>query len=423
MSDGVVITGTGIICGLGRDPQTAALAVREGRSAIAPIRAWDSAGWPHRYAAEIEDLDPRELVTDRKVLKLLRRSHVLGLYAGLQATEQAGFLRQRAEPNADVAVFNDRSGVYVGSGGGAFQDQYDYLPALARGSGDMARFGAELATVHPMWLLQTLPNNVLCHLGIQTGFTGPHACFVTHSISGLLALAEAAAALREGLADRAVAVAHDAPIEPQAVQGFAGLGVLAVDSVRPFDRRRDGTLLGEGAAALACERTEVAAARGARVLGEVLGSAAVSEGGALLGVRDDGDGLARAIALALDDAGCVAGDVGMIVAHGNGTRPSDASEALAIMRVFDGGVPPVTSFKWAVGHTLAAAGLIDTVLALEALRGGIVPGIATLREVDPACVPLPVSRHAQSPRSDVALLLNRGFAGTNAAVLVRASAS
>jgi len=420
MASRIVITGTGIICGLGRDAATVGRALRAGHSAIAPIRHWEAAGWPHRYAAEIADLDPRALVADRKSLKLLRRSHVLGLYAAAQAVEQAGFLGQRAAlPAAAAAAFNDRSGIYVGSSGTTYQDQYDFLPLLARSEGDLVRFGRDLtAAVPPMWLLQSLPNNVLCHFGIQTGFTGPHACVVTHSTGGVLAVAEAAAALRDGLADRAVAVAHEAPLEPQTMRGYADLGVLARETVRPFDQGRDGTLLGEGAAALALE---MAGTRGGAELGELLGSAEVSEGGALLGVRADGDGLARAMQLALAVAGCGPADIGMIVAHGNGTRASDASEAIAIRRVFGAAAPPVTSFKWALGHTLAAAAVLDTVLALDALAAGEVPGIATLRETDRSCQPLPVSRRPQRPRGRIALILSRGFAGTNAALVVRAA--
>ena len=111
----------------------------------------------------------------------------------------------------------------------------------------------------------------------------------------------------------------------------------------------------------------------------------------------------------------------MIVAHGNGTRASDASEAAAIRRIFGSGAPPVTAFKWVFGHLTAASGSMDAVLALLSLRHGVVPGIGTLRELDPACAPLPVSTAPQSPRSDVALVLSRGFAGMNAALLLRAS--
>lgn len=416
----VVITGSAAICGLGGDAEAIWSAIRAGRSAVAPL-----GNAPSRRAAAIVDYDARQLVDDRKTLKFIRRSHVFGLNAGRRAIEQAGFLAQRsALPTEAAAAFNDRSGIYVGASGAEYQDQYDYLPLLARSDGELSRFGAELTqTVHPMWLLQTLPNNVLCHLGIQSGFSGPHACIVNHSTSGVLAVAEAAAALREGAIDRAVAVAHQAPIEPQTLAGYAALGLLADDDVRPFDRSRDGCVLGEGAAALALETGAGAAARGQAILGEILGAGAVSEGGALFDVRDDGDGLARAIELALNDAGCTARDVGMIVTHGNGTRASDASEAAAIAQVFGDTAPPATSFKWATGHLLAAAGVLDSVLALAALRTGEAPGIATLRERDPACAAVPVARHAQPPRSDIALVLSRGFAGTNAALLVRGSRS
>jgi 3-oxoacyl-[acyl-carrier-protein] synthase-1 len=113
----------------------------------------------------------------------------------------------------------------------------------------------------------------------------------------------------------------------------------------------------------------------------------------------------------------------MIVAHGSGTRLSDASEALAIRRVFGATVPPVTAFKWAFGHPLAASGILDSVLALIALRHGVVPGVATLRELDPELGNLPISARPQAPRSDVALVLNRGFGGSNTALVLRAAAS
>jgi 3-oxoacyl-[acyl-carrier-protein] synthase-1 len=133
----------------------------------------------------------------------------------------------------------------------------------------------------------------------------------------------------------------------------------------------------------------------------------------------DGDGLARAIQLALQDAGISPNQVGMVIAHGNGNRASDASEASALQRVFDGTLPPVTSFKWAIGHSIAASAALDLVLALKALKEELVPGIATLEEVDPALAPLPVSLHPQQPRSDIALLCSRGFGGMNVALVLQ----
>jgi 3-oxoacyl-[acyl-carrier-protein] synthase-1 len=175
-------------------------------------------------------------------------------------------------------------------------------------------------------------------------------------------------------------------------------------------------------AALVLETERAAAQRGAPVLGEILGSGCASEGEGLLPIRDDGDGLARAIAMALEDSGLRASDVGMIVAHGNGTRQGDVAEARALRAIFGAAPPPITAFKWAFGHLLAASGIIETVLALAALRGRNVPGIAALQRLDPACEGLPVSASAQTPRSDVALVLSRGFGGTNAALAVRAAA-
>ncbi len=423
MKTRVLITGTGAICAAGAQPEAIWRAVCSGRSALAPVRQWNGAREPDLVAGEIADLDPRALVADRKVHKLLRRTDLLGLYAAGRAIDAAGLIAHRATLGAEgVAVFDDGTGVYVGSGGGAFQDQYDFFPLLSAAEDDLAAFGRELtATVNPLWLLRTLPNNVLCHVGIQYGFKGPNGCVTDHGVSGLQAIAEGSAVLRAGDAERAIAIAHDAPVEPQTVLGYQGLGLLATDAVRPFDAGRTGSLLGEGAAALTLETESAARSRAAAHLGEILGSGSAAEAEGVLGIRSDGDGPARAIGLALEDAGLRATEVGMIVAHGNGTRASDASEAAAISKVFGDTPPPVTAFKWAFGHLLAASGAMETVLALWALRQGVVPGIPTLRRLDPQCARLPVSAAPQRPRSNVALVLSRGFAGTNAALLVRAA--
>ena len=202
---------------------------------------------------------------------------------------------------------------------------------------------------------------------------------------------------------------------------YHGLGLLASEMLRPFDARHDGSLFGEGAGALLLETEASAAARGAPVLGEILGGGYACEAQGLAAIRDDGDGVARAIGQALDDAQLSPADVGMIVAHGNGTPQSDVSEAAALRRVFGDAIPPVTAFKWALGHTIAAAGILETVLALTALARDVVPGIANLGKLDVRCAGLTVSAAPQAPRSKVALILCRGFAGTNAALVVRAA--
>jgi 3-oxoacyl-[acyl-carrier-protein] synthase I len=419
----VVVTGTGAVCAAGMTPDEILDAVLAGRAAIGPIMQWDTTGWPCRLAAEIAEFNPRALVEDRKLHKLIRRTDLLGLYAAGRAIAHAGIVAHRDTLAADAAgVYSDRTGVYVGSGGGNYENQYDYFPLFAAAGGELSAFGRELAnTVNPMWLLRTLPNNVLGHIGIKHGLKGSNACITNHSVGGSLAVIEACEALGNGEADRVVAVGHETPIEPQMVLYYHRMGLLATDMLRPFDARHDGSLFGEGAGALSLETAASAAARHAPVLGEILGGGYACEALGLAAIRDDGDGLARAIGEALENARLRPPDIGMIVAHGNGTPQSDVSEAAAIRRAFGGSIPPVTGFKWAIGHTIAAAGILESVLALGALARGVVPGIAPLATLDPACAGLPVSAGPQTPRSKVALILCRGFAGTNAALVVRAA--
>ena len=234
---------------------------------------------------------------------------------------------------AAAEAFADATGVFVGSGGGGFDNQYDYLPLIAAARGRRCRPSASelAATVNPMWLLRSLPNNVLGHIGIRHGLKGPNACITHHSISGLLALAEATAALRAGECDRAVVAAHDAPIEPQTLLYYQQMGLLSPKGVRPFDARHDGSAMGEGAAALVLE-TEAAAANAApTVLGEVLGSGSASRGaGPAAGATTMATAWSVRYRAALADAGLQPAQVGLIVAHGNGTPNSDRSEARAL---------------------------------------------------------------------------------------------
>jgi len=418
----VLITGSGAICAAGASPAAVVDAALAGRSGIAEVASFDPAGWPRRLAAEVADYNAAKLVGDRKLLKLIRRSDVFGIYACSEALAQAGYDAHRAslDEAAQVALA-EGTGCYVGSGGGAFNVNYDYFPLMAEAHGDLGVFGRELASmVNPMWLLRTLPNNVLCHVGIRHGLKGPNGCITHHTTSGLLAVIEGAEAIRDGEADRVVSAGHDAPVEPQTMLYYQRCGLLAESALRPFDVRRDGSVLGEGAGALMLESEASASARGAVALGEYLGGGVASEGGGLLALREDGDGPARAIEAALADAGVRASDVGIVVAHGNGTPLSDRSEAAALRQVFGAAMPPVTAFKWSTGHPLAASGILDVTLGLEAARRRVVPGIATLGTLDPACAGVSVSATARATTSDVVLVVCRGFGGTNAVVVLRA---
>ena len=402
----VVITGTGAVCAAGMDAgRRSSTPCAPAARAIAPITQWDTTRLAGaRSPARSPTSTPRALVDDRKLHKLIRRTDLFGLYAAGRAIEASGIVAHRddARRRRRRGVYSDRTGVYVGSGGGNYQNQYDYLPADDRGAAATSpAFGRELAnTVNPMWLLRTLPNNVLGHIGIQHGLKGTerlhHQPQRRRRAGGHRGVRGAA----PGEADRAVAVGHDTPIEPQMVLYYHRVGLLASETLRPFDARHDGSLFGEGAGALMLE-TEASARRAAPpVLGEVLGGGYACEAEGLLAIRDDGDGVARAIAQALDDAG---------IARRRRRHDRRARQRHAAVRRVGGrgdprassahASPPVTAFKWAFGHLIAAAGTLDAVLALAALRRGVVPGIATLDALDPACAPLPVgARHGARAR-------------------------
>jgi len=418
----IVITGAGAVCGAGLSVDEIWKAILEGKSAVGPIEQWDASRWPVNVSAEVRNVDNRTLVEDRKLHKMISRTDMFGLFAANQAVQQSGLLAHRDTLDDEAKTkFNDRTGVFAGSGGGNYRSNYDFFPAMSAANGGLQKFGGEFSSsVNPMWLLKNLPNNVLCHIGIRYNFKGTNACVTNQCVGGVLAIAEAAEAILHSEGDRACATAHDTPFEPETVCGYYKLGLLSRDMVRPFDRDRGGTVFGEGAASVILERAGDARARGATILGEFLGSGCVTEATGILDLRPDGDGVSRAIEAALANASLKPEAVGMIVAHGNGTRASDASEAAGICRVFGKTPPPVTAFKWAVGHLIASSGALDCVLALRALKEKVVPGIATLNTIDPELAPFPVSAKPQTPRSDVALIICRGFGGMNVAMLVRA---
>lgn len=418
----IVITGLGAVCGAGITVDAIWHAVQSGKTAVTPLRLPGSTRWPSQLVGAVTGVSDTTLVSERKYHKFLSRTDLLGLYAADVAIQQSELATHRAQLDpASTATFNDRSGVFVGSGGGTYQNAYDFFPALTEAKWSLQAFGREIGScVNPMWLLTRLPNNVLGYIGIRHGFKGTNACVTNQCVGGTLALSEAVAALRYGDADRAVVAGHDMAIEPETLLYYSQLGLMTPELLRPFDQRRSGTILGEGAAALVLEKRADAEARQVPICGDFLGSGCTTEGSGLLHVRPDGDGLRRAIELALADAELAPEEIGMVVAHGNGTPASDASEAMAIRKVFGNEPPPVTAFKWAFGHTIAASGTLDMVLALTALKRGVVPGIGTLERLDASLAPLPVSSEAQKLRNDTALVLSRGFGGMNLALIVQA---
>lgn len=420
----IVFTGSGIVCGAGTSVAEVWERLEKGETAVAPFTQFDGTNWPVKVAAEVLQ-DNRFLVSDRKLHKTISRTDMFGIYATESAIEDSGLAAYREGlGEEETNAFNNRTGLIVGTGGGNYRSNYDYLPlmtaAKAAPEGELPYFGRELSNqVTPMWLLKNLPNNVLCHVGIRAQFKGTNACITNQCSSGVLAVAEGASAIWNNEADRIAAAGHDSPFEPEMVYYYHQLGLMSGAAPKPFDGGRDGTVFGEGSAAVVIEREADAKARGAKVLGEFLGFGCCSEATGILDLEPDGDGVKRAIEEALADAGITAAEVGLICAHGNGNQASDLTESMGIRHVFGDDIPPVTAFKWAYGHLIAASGIADLVMILEVLKRGTIPGIATLEEVDSRIAPFPVSREAATPRSNIALLICRGFGGMNVVLVVR----
>ncbi|NOS71194.1 MAG: 3-oxoacyl-ACP synthase, partial [Verrucomicrobia bacterium] len=177
-SKNIVITGVGAVCGAGLSVDEIWNAIVSGNSAIGPIEAWDASRWPVNVSAEVRNVENRKLVEDRKLHKMISRTDMFGLFAAHQAVQQSGLLAYRDTlDDAAKSAFNDRTGVFAGSGGGNYRSNYDFFPAMSAAAGSLQKFGGEFSSsVNPMWLLRNLPNNVLCHVGIRYSFKGTNAC-------------------------------------------------------------------------------------------------------------------------------------------------------------------------------------------------------------------------------------------------------
>lgn len=389
-----------------------------GRTGIDNLDGAEFNGSPYKKGAQIKTYRPRELVADRKLLKLLGRHDVFGLNAAKQAIEDSQVIDYR-ETLSDPVSFNERFGVYVGSPGNKFFQQYDFMPLLASAKGDMKAFAQHLfEKVHPMWLLKILPNNVLAYTGIQYGFKGPNENITNHVVGGLQALSEAYDAIRFGEADRAVVVSYDMAFEAQQLNYYGRLGILSDTMLTPFDVSHDGTVLAEGAAALVLESEASVKERGAEPYAEILSSSTKSDAEGLFSIEEEATTLTKTFSDTLEKADVAASEVGMITAHGNGNQKSDLSEALAFSRLFK--QTPVTGFKWATGHLLCASGVMDTLFTCKALKEGVVPGIANLKELAPGCEDLSVSNNNQPLGAAHALVVSRGFGGLNTSLMLKA---
>lgn len=415
----VFITGRSALTASGNTADETWQSILSGNSGIDEIKHWDLSQWSHRLGGELKDFQPAKMLPDRKLIKVISRQDVMGINAATQAVEDSQMITYRDSLDSPTE-YNDQTAVYVGSPGNKYFQQYDFLPLIAKTQDDMQGFATQLFDeVHPMWLLRILPNNVLAYTGITYGFKGPNHNMTNHAVGGTQAVLEAYHAIRSGQADRAVVVAYDMGIEPQALFYYEKLGVISAQHLKPFDQAHDGTLLAEGAAALVLESEASVQARQARCYGEIVGGLSASEAEGLFTIEAEGQHLTDLMERALVNANLSAEDIALVVAHGNGNSKSDDSESQAIARLFP--QAPVTAFKWSMGHTLCASGVVDAVMTTYALNNQCAPGIANLQQVSTSSSALKVSANHQSlPTNAYAMMINRGFASMNACLVIKA---
>ena len=417
----VFITGFSALTAVGATADETWEAILAGNTGIDDIKHWDLSSWSHQLGGELKDYQPAKMLPDRKLLKSISRQDVLGINAAMQAVQHSQLIDYR-DTLESADVFNDETAVFVGSPGNKYYQQYDFLPLIAKTDGNMQSFATQLFNeVHPTWLLRILPNNVLAYTGITYGFKGVNHNVANHAVGGMQAIIEAYHTIKQGQAARAVVVAYDVGTEPQALFYYEKLGVLSAKHLKPFDTAHDGTVMAEGAAALVLESEASARSRGAVCYGEIVGGMSATEASGLFSIEPNGAHLGSLMQHTLDQLQLTPADISLLVAHGNGNQKSDVSEAAAFHTVFGDYPVPVTAFKWSMGHTICASGILDAVLATKALQAKCIPGIANLDHLSSDCV-LNARRETRTlvGNQPYAMVINRGFAGMNACLVIKA---
>ena len=416
----VYITGYSALSAAGHDVDSHWSALLSGETKIANSQEYALEGWTNQLAGEVRDFNWNRALPDRKLMKVISRQDIMGLYAAFQAADHSGltdFLKSATENDLSLC---DRTGVFVGSPGNKYFQQYDFLSLVGQAQGDMKHFATHLfESVHPMWLLRILPNNVLAYTGIQLNCKGVNHNITNHAVGGMQALIEAYWAIQTGQADRVIVVAYDIGTEPQARFYYEQLGVLSENGLNPFARHHDGTVLAEGAAAIVLENQASVEARGVKPLAKLIGGLYRTEGAGLFSLQDDGEPLSEILSEALEKSSLIQKDFSFIVAHGNGNQKSDSSEAQAILKTFGPQGIPVTAFKWLMGHSLTASGLLDVVLAVKALQEKTIPAVHS-HDLASSCqgIDLVNQQREIHEKAAKAMIINRGFASMNAVTLI-----
>lgn len=401
----VVVTGIGCVSALAVGREENWSAILDGRGGVETIRRFDAVEFPVRIAAQVGDFEPARYM-DAKDARRADRFIQFAVAAARESVEHA----QLGIDDGNA----ERIGVIVGTamgGLGTFEDGVRTLHTKGPGR------------VSPFFVPMMLPDMATGIVSIQIGAKGPNLATVSACASAAHAFGEAAATIRRGDADVMLAGGSEAAVTPAGIAGFAAAGALSTrnddpeHASRPFERDRDGFVLGEGAAVLVLESLAHALARGATPLAVVSGYGTTADAAHIVQPSPGGEGAARAMTLAIARAGLAPSDISYINAHGTSTRLNDAYETKSVKTVFANAAPPISSTKGATGHLLGAAGAVEGAYSVLAIRDQILPPTVNYENADPECDLDYVPNEARPAEVRHVISNSLGFGGHNVSLV------
>jgi 3-oxoacyl-[acyl-carrier-protein] synthase II len=407
----VVVTGLGLICGVGKTAPELWDGLMAGRSGMAEIKAFDLTGHPVRFAAEVKDFDPLLFIDKKEARKMGRFIHF-----ALAASEEA-----MAHSGLKVTEENrDRVGVHIGSGIGGFD-------VIEREHSNLLSGGPR--KVSPFFIPGSIINLAAGHVSIKYNARGPNEATATACTTSAHAIGDAFRLIQRGDAEVMIAGGTEASITPLGVAGFAAMRALSTrnedpeHASRPFDKDRDGFVVGEGAGILILEELEFAKARGAKILAEIVGYGLSADAFHMTGMAPEGEGCYRSMLHALKVAGISPDQIDYVNAHATSTPLGDAMESKAIENVFGERALNhkllVSSTKSMTGHLLGGAGGLEAGITIMAMQHQIAPPTMNIVELDPQCRLNYVPNKPQPAKIDYALSNSFGFGGTNGSLIFK----
>lgn len=418
----VVVTGIGCVNPLGHDAESVWSALKEGKSGVGYTTIFDASKFPTKIAAEVKNWDITQLGEDPEEWRFRGRHTKFACGAAKQAVEQSGFLDARPDPT--------RVGVYLGCGEGS-QDFIAFsrmmTAALTPDGLDLVKFAQEgLEILNPVAEIEQEPNMPAGYVAGMFNAQGPNANCLTACAASSQAIGEATDIIRRGEADVMLSGGAHSMIHPFGVTGFNLLTALSTNNddptraSRPFDRLRDGFVLGEGGAMIVLEELEHAKKRGATILGEVLGYGTTADAYRITDIHPEGRGAIACMKMAIADAGLDPSAIQYVNAHGTSTSVNDRVESLACKIVFGDRAmqTPVSSTKSMMGHLIAAAGVTEMIVCLMTIRDNVLPPTINYENPDPDCDLDYVPNEARPAKCDYALSNSFGFGGQNISLVI-----